>query len=353
MKTKTKTKSIYYVSILFVVWLLIAGHGSVWCSPYKEMPTYTAETRIGVVYPGLMNVYPYANLQSECLFHNFETYSREFAKDHDVALIKKIINQTVDTTLWTVKQLVDENVDAIILCLQRPADADMAVAYAHERGVPVVIVNFGPGFTIDAPCISTDVYYTGLKLGIETANVFNNAFPGEEPKLLIVDSGIELGDPELETGFINGFKTVLNNLNTDRITVYDESQICVSDILYRSFIEECDFNIFFGTSDIHTYDILYALKRIGRGTVETELIVGCGGLEKAMQELSNPTSAWKIEAGINIAEYVEMAYQLINAMLCGRMPLTSNSIYFVETQYLINPTDQQIQAYLESQKNQT
>jgi ABC-type sugar transport system substrate-binding protein len=323
--------------ILLVFAFTVLAVGVSWAADTKA-PAAKGLT-IGVVYLTLEHPY----------YQSFQMHWRRLAKENGFKLVELDGGLKAETETAAVESLIAQRVKAILFCLLVPEAAVPTIEEAQNAGIPIAAYAIRPGEAAECPFVGYAEYPTGKKLGEETARLFKKMYPGRAAKIHIQNARTAAANVERETGFVDGFLSVMPDgevvsKGEDVAGNVEESMKAVQDALQV----HPEINLVYGTNDSRAQGAVAALQMAGRGTPKDVLVAGLGGSEVAMKEMLDPQDPWKITAAIAIKDSAELSYQILMKMINGEIPMKTKKDFLTGDPVILSrPTLRQCQQYLE------
>lgn len=329
--------------LLAVLMILLAAY-SPDAFPLQEVEPEGDKPVVGTVYTGLTTGYYFEAVYYQSWDRAMQRSLSKLARSAGYGLLEMEVENRAYEIRQATQTLIDRGADGIVLCLQRPTGALQAVEIAREAALPVVFSGITPAPEIEAPFVGVDVWAAGEALGKQTAELFNEHFPGEAAHLMIANTRTVARNQQLEDAFIQGFTRVIPDPGI--ITVPDDngSVLNTQELVRLQLLEHPEANVFYGTSDMRTEGILLALQQNGRGSLKTEILAGTGGTVEAMKRLLEPGGAWKVEAGYSVSGQAKAALGILSDLIEGK--LHPEDQVLVGSVILREPTLEEVRAYL-------
>ncbi|MFW5747353.1 MAG: sugar ABC transporter substrate-binding protein, partial [bacterium] len=200
-------KSGAYQKLIIILVLVLAAGGFIFAAPQEEEEE--GGITIGVVFRTMTSAYWFNDRQYQCFYRAESRLWNELAEEKGFNLVEIQGDTYAPQGLSAVDQLITDEVDAIYLCFNDPAEFATGIQQAQEAGIAVLAGGIRPPRNIRVPYIGFDGYEGGRALGEATADLFKLNYPDELPKLLVVNTeDIEL-NTEKERGFLEGFTSIL------------------------------------------------------------------------------------------------------------------------------------------------
>jgi ribose transport system substrate-binding protein len=214
-----------------------------------------------------------------------------------------------------VESLLSKGVDAIALSPVDAASAVPVLRQAKDAGASVVTVAVE---TPEAPVVVEGAYEGGRQGGVAAAEWVKENHPDWDVRMGIVAFPQFQQTVDRARGFVDGVKSVIKDAKVateqDGGAVLDKATQTAENMIQA----HPEANVWFGINDDSALGALRALKAAGRGTTETDLVVGFDGSAPALQELLDEQSALKVEVGNLPLSYARTAKSVLEEQRAGR-----------------------------------
>lgn len=217
-----------------------------------------------------------------------------------------------------IEDLIALGVNGIALAVWEPGLGTSAMKSIVDEGVPAVGLHVNSSEYV-APFVVADNIKAGKIVGKQAAEYWTKKFPNVEPKIgLIYMAGCTACD-ERVSGFLEGFKSTYKGKFTkvaevDGAGVRDKALKAGEDMLSA----HPEINLIFGINDDSALGAISALRNLGRGTADKELVSGVDASPSAAEELRNPESAFKLDGGNSPVVMAETAYEVLMDVIAGK-----------------------------------
>lgn len=247
--------------------------------------------------------------------------------------------------LSAVDQLITDEVDAIYFCFNDPAGVAAGIQQAQEAGIAVVSGGIRPPRNVRAPYIGFDGYGGGRALGEAAADLFRLNYPDKLPKLLVVNTeDIELNS-EKERGFLEGFTSILTTEVVE--TPADDGTIrTVMNLVTPVLAQNPDINVIFASNDFRGIGAVQSVETATLPEGDDIILASMGGSENAFQELMDPASIWRAQAGYKLEDMVKEGYEMIMSMIEGDTPIQNTQEVLIGMEIFTDPSTSQVEEYL-------
>jgi ribose transport system substrate-binding protein len=214
-----------------------------------------------------------------------------------------------------VESLLSEGVDAVAISPVDAASAVPLIRQAEEAGASVVTVAVE---TPEAPVVIEGAYQGGFEGGKAAGEWVKEHHPDWDVRMGIVAFPQLQQTVDRARGFVDGVKSVIAGakvaVEQDGGAVLDKATQTAENMIQA----HPEANVWFGINDDSALGALRALKAAGRGTPETDLVVGFDGSAPALKELLDAGSALKVEVGNLPRSYARTAHQVLQDQLADR-----------------------------------
>ncbi len=245
----------------------------------------------------------------------YERAMKAIAQEQGADLTLLDSDTKVEKQQENMESLLTRGVQAIALSPVDAASAEPLIKQADAQGAKVVTVTTEAE---GAPVVVEDAKAAGREGGEAAAKYFQEQYPDTPIKIAIV------GFPQLQQtvdradGFVEGVKSVDADAevvaNQDGSAVLDKATTVAENMLQAN----PEANLWFGINDDSALGALNALKGAGKGTVDDQqLVVGFDGSAKAIQEILNPRSAFKMTVGNEPRSYAQIAFDTMAKLHAG------------------------------------
>ena len=217
-----------------------------------------------------------------------------------------------------IEDLIALGVDGIALAIWEPGLGTSSLTSIIDEGVPAVGLHVKSSEYV-APMVVADNVKAGEIVGKQAAEYWSDKFPGVEPKIgIIYMAGCTACDDRVN-GFLDGFKSTYKGsykkvAEVDGAGVRDKALSACEDMLSA----HPEINIIFGINDDSALGAISALRNLGRGTADKELVCGVDASPSAAEELRNPKSAFKLDGGNSPVVMAETAFEVLMAQIAGK-----------------------------------
>jgi ribose transport system substrate-binding protein len=217
-----------------------------------------------------------------------------------------------------IEDLIALGVNGIALAVWEPGLGTSAMKSIVSEGVPAVGLHVNSSEYV-APFVVADNVKAGKIVGVQAAEYWAKKFPKAEPKIgLIYMAGCTACD-ERVSGFLEGFKSKYKGsykkvAEVDGAGVRDKALKACEDMLSA----HPEINIIFGINDDSALGAISALRNMGRGSSDNELVCGVDASPSAAEELRNPDSAFKLDGGNSPVVMAQTAYETLTDIIAGK-----------------------------------
>ena len=217
-----------------------------------------------------------------------------------------------------IEDLISLGVDGIALAIWEPALGTSSLKSIVEEGVPAVGLHVKSSENV-APMVVADNVKAGEIVGKQAAEYWKKNFSGVEPKIGIVYMAGCTACDDRVNGFLKGFKSTYKGsyeevAEVDGAGVRDKALSACEDMLSA----HPEINLIFGINDDSALGAISALRNLGRGTSDNELVCGVDASPSAAEELRNPQSAFKLDGGNSPVVMAEAAFEVLMDQIKGK-----------------------------------
>jgi len=232
-----------------------------------------------------------------------------------------------DTVVNAVEDLIARGVDGLVVQPVSSSNADSVVKIAQDAGVPIVLFAVATENTT-TPTLNLYEYDVYVEIGERAAKKWIEFHPDEPIKVAVFDNpSSEYEHEQRAMAFIDG----VHNVDPDAEVVAmldgggkrDVSYNAAEDLLQA----HPEANVILGITEESTLGALAAFKAAGRGVCvdgvpQTEIFCDSGNSVAAVLELFDPTSAYKITAGLSPKNDAKGQFELLQKVLNGEVGIT-------------------------------
>jgi ribose transport system substrate-binding protein len=217
-----------------------------------------------------------------------------------------------------IEDLIALGVDGIALAIWEPGLGTSSLRSIVDEGVPAVGLHVKSSEFI-APMVVADNVKAGEIVGKQAAAYWKENFPGVEPKIgTVYMAGCTACDDRVN-GFLKGFAASYKGsyekvAEVDGAGVRDKALSACEDMLSA----HPEINLIFGINDDSALGAISALRNLGRGTADKELVCGVDASPSAAEELRNPQSAFKLDGGNSPVVMAETAFEVLMDQIAGK-----------------------------------
>jgi ribose transport system substrate-binding protein len=217
-----------------------------------------------------------------------------------------------------IEDLIALGVDGIALAIWEPGLGTSSLKSIVSEGVPAVGLHVQSSENV-APMIVADNVKAGEIVGKQAAEYWTKRFPKVEPKIgIIYMAGCTACDDRVN-GFLKGFDANFKGryakvAEVDGAGVRDKALKACEDMLSA----HPEINVIFGINDDSALGAISALRNLGRGTSNKELVCGVDASPSAAEELRNPDSAFKLDGGNSPVVMAETAFEILMDVIKGK-----------------------------------
>jgi ribose transport system substrate-binding protein len=217
-----------------------------------------------------------------------------------------------------IEDLISLGVDGIALAIWEPGLGTSSLTNIVDEDVPAVGLHVQSSEYV-APMVVADNIKAGEIVGKQAAEYWQKNFPNTEPKIgIIYMAGCTACDDRVN-GFLAGFESTYKGVyakvaEVDGSGVRDKALSACEDMLSA----HPEINVIFGINDDSALGAISALRNLGRGTADKELVCGVDASPSAAEELRNPQSAFKLDGGNSPVVMAETAYEVLMAEIEGK-----------------------------------
>jgi ABC-type sugar transport system substrate-binding protein len=314
-----------------------------------QVETEPEKTTIGMVYRTVTPTYFYKGVQYQCFYIQERPIWSELAAEEDFNFLEIQGGSIASTSLTAIDQLINRGTDGIIFCFSDPSGVAVGIEDAWQSNIPILSSGIRPAKNATTPFVGWNGRKIGRDTGRATGRYFKDTYPNKAAKVLITNTRTVNFNIEKEEGFIAGLKEVLPNAE---ITAQLEDNGVIQDVtrlVTASLSDDPEVNILVGTNDLRAQGILQAITGLNFDT--EAVVVGFGGTENAMRNITNPENPWKIEAGYKLREHVETSYEVMTRMVSGEIDMKSSEEFLTDAQILVEPSREEAEKYLQINHN--
>jgi ABC-type sugar transport system substrate-binding protein len=301
---------------------------------------------LGIVHITFEPTFLYQNIHYQSFDRSYREHWIRLSEEKGFNLVQVEGGATSDSGSAAVRRLIDLGVDAILYFQHDPEVAIQPVKIAGEAGVPIAIHGLRPAKEVQVSYVGFAEYETCTMLGKETARLFQKRFPDKQANLLIINSRTVPSDVLREQGFIHGFREIIPDARVVARPQDNGTVEAAVNNVHALLLRYPEINTIYNTSDARAMGTMQALRRLGRGTPETELVAGVGGSAFAMEELLDDTSSWQAEVGLAIKDAAEKSYQVLHRMLKGDVTGGEHKEVLVTSPVFVNSSREDVEEYL-------
>lgn len=217
-----------------------------------------------------------------------------------------------------IEDLIALGVDGIALAIWEPGLGTSSLTSIVDEGVPAVGLHVQSSEYV-APMVVADNVKAGEIVGKQAAEYWRKNFSGTEPKIgIIYMAGCTACDDRVN-GFLEGFQSTYKGsyekvAEVDGAGVRDKALSACEDMLSA----HPEINLIFGINDDSALGAISALRNLGRGTSNKELVCGVDASPSAAEELRNPQSAFKLDGGNSPVVMAETAFEVLMDQIEGK-----------------------------------
>jgi ABC-type sugar transport system substrate-binding protein len=333
-----------YKKLIIILVLFVAAGGFLFAAPQQEEEE--DQITIGVVYRTLATAYWFNSQQYQGFYRAESRLWNEKAEEEGFNLIEIEGGVYATQGLSAVDELITNEVDAIYFYFNDPAGVTSGIRQAQEEGIPVVVSGIDPAANMQAPYVGFEGYEGGRALGEATADLFRKTYPERLPRLLVVNTEDIQFNTDKERGFLEGFTSILTATEVVRTPADDGTIRTVMDLVTPILTQNQDINVVFASNDFRALGVVQAVESATLPEQDDIILASMGGSENAFEELMDPASIWRAQAGYRLGDMVDAAYEMLMSMLEGDTPIRNSEETKIDMEIFTDPSTAEVEEYL-------